>query len=66
MVDAPEQVQVTETHIDRLTIIELNVAKGDVGKTIARQGRNARAIRTIPQADAAKTGNRATLETIDQ
>ena len=66
LVDEPEQVQVTETETDRLLILELQVAKEDIGKVIGKQGRTARAIRTLLQASAAKKGKRATLEIIDQ
>ena len=43
MVDNPEQVQVTETKTDRLTVVELTVGPADVGKVIGKQGQNARA-----------------------
>lgn len=66
LVDHPEQVQVTETETDRLLILELQVAKEDIGKVIGKQGRTARAIRTLLQASSAKHGRRATLEIIDQ
>ncbi len=66
LVDEPEQVQVTETETDRLLILELHVAKEDIGKVIGKQGRTARAIRTLLQAASAKEGKRATLEIVDQ
>ena len=66
LVDQPELVQVTETETDRLLVLELQVAKEDIGKVIGKQGRTARAIRTLLQASSAKKGKRATLEIIDQ
>jgi predicted RNA-binding protein YlqC (UPF0109 family) len=66
LVDEPEQVQVTETATDKLLVLELQVAKEDIGKVIGKQGRTARAIRTLLQASSAKKGKRATLEIIDQ
>ena len=66
LVDEPEEVQVAETEANELLILELQVAKADIGKIIGKQGRTARAIRTVLQASAAKLGKRATLEIIDQ
>jgi len=66
LVDEPDQVQISETQANELLILELQVAKPDIGKIIGKQGRTARAIRTVLQASAAKLGKRATLEIIDQ
>lgn len=66
MVDNPEQVKVTETLTDRLDIIELHVAKEDVGKVIGKKGQNARAMRHLLQAASSKERTRATLEIINQ
>jgi len=66
LVDEPDEVVVTETETDKLLVLELQVAKEDIGKVIGKQGRTARAIRTVLQASAAKLGKRASLEIIDQ
>jgi len=66
LVDEPDEVVVTETETDKLLILELQVAKEDIGKVIGKQGRTARAVRTVLQASAAKLGKRASLEIIDQ
>ncbi len=62
LVDNPEQVQVTETETDALTLIELHVAKEDVGKIIGQRGRTADAMRALLGAASGKSGKRATLE----
>ena len=65
LVDAPEQVQVSELETDSTLILELNVAKEDIGKVIGKQGRTAQAIRDILAAASGKAKKRATLEIID-
>jgi predicted RNA-binding protein YlqC (UPF0109 family) len=65
MVDHPEQVELSEVKGDRISIIELKVAKADLGKIIGKQGRNARAIRTILGAASAKVKKRTVLEIIE-
>lgn len=65
LVDNPEQVQVTEVEGDRTSVIELKVAKEDLGKVIGKQGRTARAIRTILSAASAKVRRRSVLEIIE-
>ena len=65
LVDDPNSIQVTTTDGERRVILELRVAKSDVGKVIGRQGRTARAIRTILSAAAAKVGKRASLDILD-
>ena len=52
LVDHPEEVRVTETEQDDTIIIELTVAKGDLGKVIGKQGRTARAMRSLLSAAA--------------
>ncbi len=65
MVDHPEQVEISEVKGDRISIIELKVAKADMGKVIGKQGRNARAIRTILSAASAKVKKRTILGIIE-
>ncbi len=65
LVDKPEEVKVVEKEGDKATIIELSVAPEDMGKIIGKQGRIAKAIRTILSASATKGGKRATLEILD-
>ena len=55
LVDNPEQVQVTEMETENTLVIELNVAKEDVGKVIGKKGRTARALRDILAAASGKT-----------
>ena len=54
LVDAPDQVQVTEVEGEQTTVLELKVAKEDLGKVIGKQGRIAKAIRTVVKAATAK------------
>jgi predicted RNA-binding protein YlqC (UPF0109 family) len=65
MVDHPDQVQVTEVEGNQTTVLELKVAKDDLGKIIGKEGRNARAIRTILGAASAKLKKRTVLEIIE-
>lgn len=65
LVDDSEAVQVTEVEGERVTIIELRVAAGDLGKVIGKQGRTARAMRTILNANATKLKRRAVLEIVE-
>ncbi|MBO4379299.1 MAG: KH domain-containing protein [Clostridia bacterium] len=62
LVDNPEAVQVTETEGPDSIIIELNVAPEDMGKVIGKQGRIARAIRSIVKAATPKDGKPVFLE----
>lgn len=64
IVDEPEAVSVTETEGEGLVILELNVAPNDMGKVIGKQGRIARAIRTVVKAMATKEGKRVDLEIV--
>ncbi|NLJ33004.1 MAG: KH domain-containing protein [Firmicutes bacterium] len=64
IVDEPDAVNVTEKEEDGLVTLELNVAPNDMGKVIGKQGRIARAIRTVVKAMATKKGIRAELEII--
>jgi predicted RNA-binding protein YlqC (UPF0109 family) len=65
LVDAPDEVRVAEVEGERVTVIELRVAQSDLGKVIGKQGRTARAIRTILNANATKLKKRAVLEIIE-
>ena len=65
MVDNPEQVSVSVIEGDQTTVLELIVAKNDLGKIIGKQGRNAQAIRTILSAISAKLNKRMILEIIE-
>ncbi|MDY5932032.1 MAG: KH domain-containing protein [Candidatus Ornithospirochaeta sp.] len=65
LVDVPEQVSVEVVEGEKSTILELHVAPEDVGKVIGKQGRIAKAIRTILSASATKGGKRAVLEILD-
>ncbi|HNV57541.1 MAG TPA: KH domain-containing protein [Smithellaceae bacterium] len=65
LVDNPDQVEVTEVIGEQTSVIELRVAKEDLGKVIGKQGRTAKAIRTILSATSAKVHKRAVLEIIE-
>jgi uncharacterized protein len=65
LVDDPDAVRVQAVERDGDTIIELHVAKDDVGKVIGRQGRIARALRTIVRASAARRSGRTLLEIVE-
>jgi predicted RNA-binding protein YlqC (UPF0109 family) len=65
LVDHPEQVNVTEVEGDQTTVLELKVAKDDIGKVIGKQGRTARAMRTILSAASAKIKKRTFLEIVE-
>ncbi|MBW1892097.1 MAG: KH domain-containing protein [Deltaproteobacteria bacterium] len=64
LVDNPEQIEITTVRGNQAIILELKVAKEDIGKVIGKKGRTAHAIRTILGAASAKTKNRTTLEII--
>ena len=61
LVDAPDEVSVNVIEGEKSTILELKVAQEDVGKVIGKQGRIAKAIRTILSASATRDGKRASL-----
>ncbi len=65
LVDNPEEVKVTEVEGESATILELSVAKADLGKVIGRQGKTARAMRTILGASSAKLGKKTILEIVE-
>jgi uncharacterized protein len=65
LVDEPEAVRVEELERDGATVLQLHVAKEDVGKVIGRQGRIARALRSIVRASAARSDKRVLLEIVE-
>jgi uncharacterized protein len=65
LVDMPDQVEVTEIEGEQTTVIELKVDKSDLGKVIGKQGRTARALRTILNAASTKLRKRSVLEIIE-
>jgi predicted RNA-binding protein YlqC (UPF0109 family) len=65
LVDKPEDVSVTEIEGEQTSVIELKVAKEDLGKVIGKQGRTARAMRTILSAASTKINKRSVLEIIE-
>jgi predicted RNA-binding protein YlqC (UPF0109 family) len=65
LVDDPEEVRVTEVVGEQTTVLELRVAQHDLGKVIGRQGRTARAIRTLLGAAGMKVRKRFVLEILE-
>ena len=65
LVDNPDAVQVKEIEGEQTSVIELKVAKEDLGKVIGKQGRTARAMRTILSAASTKLRKRSVLEIIE-
>ena len=65
LVDHPEQVGVTEVESTRTLVLEVKVAKEDMGKIIGKHGRTAQAIRTILNAASGKTKKRTIMEIIE-
>ena len=66
LVDRPEQVAVTEIEGQQINILELRVAKEDIGKVIGKRGRTAGAIRVIVNAAAPRMKRRFQMEIIDE
>lgn len=66
LVDNPDEVRVTEVEGDQTSVIELKVSKEDLGKVIGKQGRTARAMRTILNAASAKVKKRTVLEIVEE
>ena len=62
LVDRPEEVRVSREEKEDVTVLHLSVAKEDLGKIIGRQGRTARALRTLVNAASAKQERRCILE----
>jgi uncharacterized protein len=65
LVDNPEQVQVNEIVSAQIVVLELKVAKNDMGKIIGKQGRTANAIRALLNAASGKTRKRHVLEIVE-
>ncbi|HDH53869.1 MAG TPA: KH domain-containing protein [Nitrospirae bacterium] len=65
LVDKPEDVSVSEVEGERTTVYELRVATSDLGKVIGKQGKTARAMRTILSAAGTKLGKRCVLEILE-
>jgi len=65
LVDNPDEVRVTELEGKQTSVIELRVAKEDLGKVIGKQGRTARAMRTILGAASTKLKKRSVLEILE-
>ena len=62
LVDHPEEVKVTEREKDRTTVVELLVAKSDMGKVIGKKGRIAKAIRAVVKAASSRTDKKVIVE----
>ena len=65
LVDKPDEVEINEIEGDVSTILELKVAKEDLGKVIGKQGKTAHAMRSILNATATKLKKRAVLEIVE-
>lgn len=65
LVDNPDQVEVREIEGEQSSVIELRVAREDLGKVIGKQGRTARAMRTVLSAASTKLRKRAVLDIIE-
>ena len=65
LVDHPEQVAILEVEGKQITVLEVKVAKEDLGKIIGKQGRNAKAIRTVLNAASSKANKRTIMEIIE-
>lgn len=66
LVDQPEQVEVKQIEGERVIVLEVRVAPGDLGKVIGRGGRIANALRTVVKAAATKQGKKVNLEILDE
>lgn len=64
LVDRPEAVKVSEKEDERQTLIELHVAEDDMGKVIGKQGRIAKALRTLVKAAATREEKKVTVEIV--
>ncbi len=64
LVDCPEEVAVSETETEKAIVLELRVAQSDMGKVIGKQGRVAKAIRSIVKAAASKEEKKVTVDIV--
>ncbi|MCR5837466.1 MAG: KH domain-containing protein [Lachnospiraceae bacterium] len=64
LVDSPDEVVVTERETDKAVIVELKVAESDMGKVIGKQGRIAKAIRSVVKAAASKSDKKVIVDII--
>ena len=64
LVDSPEEVVVTQTENDKAIVLELRVAQSDMGKVIGKQGRIAKAIRSVVKAAASKEDKKVIVEIV--
>ena len=62
LVDYPDQVTVTETETDKFIVVELRVGQSDMGKVIGKQGRIAKAIRSVVKAAASKSEKKVIVD----
>ena len=62
LTDRPDEVRVVESQHEDMTLVELYVAPGDLGRVIGKQGRTAAALRTLAASAAEREGKRVTLE----
>jgi predicted RNA-binding protein YlqC (UPF0109 family) len=65
LVDSPDDVNVSEVEGEKTTVFELRVSESDLGKVIGKQGKTARAMRTILSAAGTKLGKRCVLEILE-
>ena len=65
LVSNPDAVEITESENDGATVLQLKVAKEDLGRIIGKQGRTAKSMRTLLNAAASKAGRRAHLDILD-
>ena len=65
LVDNPDAVEVSETEGDAASVLELRVAKEDLGRIIGKQGRTAKSIRTILNAAASRVNRKVVLEIVE-
>jgi predicted RNA-binding protein YlqC (UPF0109 family) len=66
LVNNPDAVEVKETEGDTTSVVELKVAKEDLGRIIGKQGRTAKSIRTIINAAASRTNRKVVLEIVEE
>ena len=66
LVNHPDDVEVKETQGDTASVLELKVAKEDLGRVIGKQGRTAKSIRTILNAAASRTNRKVVLEIVEE